>query len=163
MNINIGTFTFVIGTLNSLLMLRFWWNFIFRCKIGRENRFCQYFCTYFSIFRENYDFFLFGHVHSIWVWNHNFWAKTNPNSVLISWKYFQQNNGFGFFKFIFDFLLWLKMYLNIEKPWFSEIYPIFQYIIESTQKTRTKIKNQEPLFYSHGFSDCNTSFVFVLE
>ena len=39
-------------------MLWFWWNLIFICKIGQENRFCQYFCTYFTIFRENHDFLL---------------------------------------------------------------------------------------------------------
>ena len=155
--------------LNSLLMLRFWWNLIFICKIGRENRFCQYFCTFLSIFRKNLDFLLknmiffrFGHVHSIWVWSHNFWAKTNPNNVLKSWEYFQRNNGSGFFIFILDILLWLKMYLNIEKPWFFEIYPIFQYIIKSTQKTRMEIKNQEPLYCIHKFGDSKTGFVFVL-
>ena len=44
--------------LNSLLMLQFWLNLVFICKIGRENRFCQYFCTFFSIFRQNLDFLL---------------------------------------------------------------------------------------------------------
>ena len=43
---------------NSLLMLRLWWNLIFICKIGREKRYCQQFCTLFSIFRENRDFLL---------------------------------------------------------------------------------------------------------
>ena len=36
-------------------MLRFWWNLVFICKIEWENRFCQYFCTFFNIFRENRD------------------------------------------------------------------------------------------------------------
>ena len=105
-------------------------------------------------------FFTFGHVHSIWVWSHNFWDKTNPNNVFKSWEYFQRNNGSGFFIFILDFIRWLKMYLNIEKPWFFENYHIFQYIIKSTQKTRMEIKNQEPLYCSHRFGE--TGFVFVL-
>ena len=100
---------------------------------------------------KNY-FFRFGHVHSIWVWSHDLWAKTNPYRVLKSWEYFQQNNGLGFFQFILNFLLWLKMYLNIEKPWFLEIYPIFQYIIVSKQKIRTKIKKQEPFFVAMGLA-----------
>ena len=39
-------------------MLWFWWNLVFICKIGQENWFCQYFCTFFSISRENRDFLL---------------------------------------------------------------------------------------------------------
>ena len=39
-------------------MLRFWLNLVFISKIGWENRLCQYFCTFFSIFRENLDFLL---------------------------------------------------------------------------------------------------------
>ena len=57
---------------------------------------------------------------------------------------------------------WIKMYLNIDKTWFLKINLIFQYIIGSTQKTKTKNKKHEPLFCSHDFGDSKTGFVFVL-
>ena len=39
-------------------MLWYWWNLVYISKIGWENLFCQYFCIFFSIFRENRDFWL---------------------------------------------------------------------------------------------------------
>ena len=86
-------------------------------------------------------FFIIGHVHSIWVWNHYFWAKTNPNSVLKSWEYFQQNNGSGFFKFILAFLLWLKMHLTWKSLIFRNL-PHFSVYYSIYAKTRTKITSR---------------------
>ena len=41
-----------------------------------------YFLEKIVIFCWKKCFFRSGYVHSKWVWSHNFWAKTNPNSVL---------------------------------------------------------------------------------
>ena len=134
-------------------MLRLWWNLVFMCKIGRETRFCQYFCTFFSILRENRDiffwkndFFRFGHVHSIWIWSYNFSAKTNPNGVLKSLEYFKQNNGSGFFKFILEFFTMTK---NVSEHWkaliffnephFSVYYWIYGKNKDENQKSRAGV------------------------
>ena len=115
-------------------MLRFWWNFIFICKIGRETRFCQYFCTYFLIFIEKIVIFcwkkmifsdmdMFTQFQFEAIISELSFFKTN--SVLKSWECFQQNNGSWFFKLIPDFLtkIWPKkseciyMYIHIYIFW----------------------------------------------
>ena len=120
---------------NSLLMLWFGWNLIFMCKIGRENRFCQYFLVFLE---KIMIFFIFWHVHSIWVWNHNFWAKTNPNSVLKSWEYFQQNNGSGFLNLSLIFYYDWKFIWTLKSPDFSKFNPFFSILLSLRKKQGQK-------------------------
>ena len=125
--------------LNSLLMLRFLWNLIFLYEKLDEKIDSASIFVHFLVFLEKIMIFCWKKwffsdldMFTQFEFEVTIFTLKQIQSVLKSWKYFQQNHGSGFFKFIFDFLLWLKMYLNIGKPSFFEIYHICQCINEST-------------------------------
>ena len=135
---------------NSLLMLQFWWNLIFICKIGLETDSASIF-AHILLFLEKIVIFLlkkmiFSYLDVFTQFEFDFTTFELKQIQIVFWNPENISNkttALDFQIYPWFFLRWLKMYLSIEKPWFFKMYPIFHYIIiknmDENQKSRAVV------------------------
>ena len=150
-------------------MLRFWLNLAFICKIEWENRFCQYFCTIFSIFfRENHEFLLKKIIFS----DLNIFTQFEFEATIFELKQIQivfynpenisnKTMALDFSNLSFIFYCNWKYIWTLKSHDFSKFAPFFSILLNLRKKQRWNWKIKSRCFVAMGLPILK-QFFFVL-